>query len=240
MRDADSHRVEAVAVVVPANDEEELLGRCLAAVEVAARTAVTRREDLQVLVVVVLDACQDGSARIAGAAGVRVVEIEARRVGIARAAGVERAAELLSRLLARRVWVACTDADTVVPPDWIAHQVAAAESGADLVLGRVRPDPHDLDAATGARWREQHLAPGVGVHVHGANLGVRLDAYTSVGGFEPVAEHEDVLLVNRLLTQGLRPAPGREVVTSGRFHGRVEGGFSGYLRGLRVPDDPVA
>lgn len=240
MRESITHAVTAVSVVVPAHDEEQLLGRCLTAIE-AARTSLSKaRPDLQVLVVVVLDACGDGSADVARDFGVHVVESAARCVGTARALGVARTATLLDPTPPNRTWIACTDADSVVPPDWLTHQVAAAESGADLVLGRVRPDPRDLDPATRQLWWEQHLTPGAGLHVHGANLGVRLDAYTSAGGFEPVHEHEDVLLANRLCARGIRPAPGREVVTSGRLLGRVEGGFAGYLRGLHVSGDPVA
>lgn len=232
--------IAAVAVVVPANDEEQLLHRSLSAIEVARTTLLDARPGLQVDVVVVLDACCDGSAAIARGFAVQVVEIDARCVGIARAVGATRAAALLHPVPIDRSWMACTDADTVVPPDWLTHQVAAAESGADFVLGRVRPDPRDLDAETHQLWWEQHRSTGQGVHVHGANLGVRLDAYVAVGGFEPLPEHEDVVLVSRLRAQGLRPAAGREVVTSGRLHGRVDGGFAGYLRDLRALDDPVA
>ena len=44
--------------------------------------------------------------------------------------------------------------------------------------------------------------PRVHGHVHGANLGVRADAYWRVGGFRPLHVGEDVDLVSRLVTPG--------------------------------------
>ena len=61
--------VERVVVVVPVRNEERLLGRCLATVQHAAARARAARPPVQVDVVVALDRCTDGSARIAAAAG---------------------------------------------------------------------------------------------------------------------------------------------------------------------------
>ena len=60
--------VERVVVVVPVRNEERLLGRCLATVQHAAARARAARPPVQVDVVVALDRCTDGSARIAAAA----------------------------------------------------------------------------------------------------------------------------------------------------------------------------
>ncbi|MEK8225949.1 hypothetical protein NKG05_07575 [Oerskovia sp. M15] len=76
-----------LAVVVPVNDEEELLPRCLAALEVAVGALRTERPSVQVAVVVVLDACADGSTAIARASTSTVVETSHQNVGAARAAG---------------------------------------------------------------------------------------------------------------------------------------------------------
>nr|WP_241769915.1 glycosyltransferase [Cellulosimicrobium sp. MM] len=77
--------VERVVVVVPARDEEELLPGCLAALGRATAAVARDRPGVRVAVVVVLDGCTDGSARVARAAGVRVVEVAHGNVG--RAAG---------------------------------------------------------------------------------------------------------------------------------------------------------
>jgi hypothetical protein len=73
--------------------------------------------------------------------------------------------------------------------------------------------------------------------VHGANLGVRADAYLDVGGWRDVRVSEDHCLWNRLIRRGwrLRSPTASVVLTSGRLRGRARGGFADTLaRELRV------
>ena len=216
-----------LVVVVPVHDEEALLPACLTSVA-AARGAV----DLPVDVVVVLDDCRDGSARIARASGSAVLEVRHRAVGAARAAGVAHALALGADDDPATVWVACTDADTVVPAHWLAAQRALADDGADVVVGTVTPDPRDLTDRQVAAWRSTRVPGRPNGHVHGANLGVRADAYLRAGGFAAVPEHEDVDLVARLRADprvDVRASEDTDVVTSGRTTGRTPGGYAGYL-----------
>lgn len=225
----------AVAVVLPANDEEELLPRCLRALD-AAVDALRRSEPrLAIMLVVVLDACSDGSADVAAGHEVQVRSINEGCVGAARTAGAAAAHDLLGVGVEhdeRHVWLACTDADSVVPTNWLTDHVASARAGVDLVLGRVRPDPLDLDEATHREWSRRHTSTRPTDHVHGANLGVRWSVFAAAGGFPSIPEHEDVLLVEAVLAAGARVGPGPEILTSGRRIGRVPGGFSGYLQDL--------
>lgn len=228
--------IRSVLVVVPAHDEEELLGRCLRSVAASVKTLARTHPDVATRTIVVLDACADGSSAIASAHAVDVLRIERRCVGAARASGVRR-----GRLLdaahaepAARCWLSCTDADSAVPPDWLTSQVLAADGGADVVLGAVRPDPHDVDHALLLAWREAHdVATALTPAVHGANLGVRMEAYLKAGGFPSVPQHEDVALVRELAARGARCAEGVTVLTSGRRTGRAPGGFAGFLEHLR-------
>lgn len=219
--------VARVLVVVPVHDEEELLAACLASVGEASGAA-----GVPVDVVVVLDDCRDGSAALARAAGVRTVTVRAGAVGAARAAGI--AAGLVRCAGAPgAVWIACTDADTVVPAHWLRTHRALADAGADVVVGTVRPDPRDLTPRQLAAWRATRVAGRPNGHVHGANLGIRADAYVRAGGFAPLVEHEDVDLVARLRADRgtvVRAADEVDVVTSGRTVGRTPGGYAGYLR----------
>ncbi len=233
MRDPGPPPVAALAVVVPAHDEEALLGRCLTAIADAAGRLSRHRPDLVVTTLVVLDRCRDGTAGVAAAVGAPTLEVDAGSVGVARRAGVRSAVAALSSVRSEQVWVACTDADSAVPPGWLLAQVAAADHGASLVLGPVRPDARDLDPATHAAWLQRHRARRGDV-VHGANLGFRLDAYRRAGGFPPVAEHEDVLLVGALRGLGVAEGAAPPVATSGRRVGRTAGGFAGYLRALEA------
>ena len=76
------------------------------------------------------------------------------------------------------------------------------------------------------------------VHVHGANLGVRADAYMSVGGFPSIALAEDHALWRALTAGGFRcrSSVALSVSTSGRLVGRARGGFADNLRALTDGD----
>ena len=83
--------VSAVAVVVPAQDEELLLPRCLTALEAAVSSLRQARPTVRVEIVVVLDACTDGTAAVAARHAVHVTTISSRCVGVARGAGAAAA-----------------------------------------------------------------------------------------------------------------------------------------------------
>lgn len=223
--------LEVIHVVVPAHDEADLLPGTLRSLA-AAIDHVHRLTPVRARFTVVLDACTDGSAAVCAEHGADVVQLAARNVGTARAAGTDRARRLASAdgVDPRHTWIAHTDADSLVPVDWLTDQVEVAEAGADVVLGRVEPD-HTVTEAVLARWLDAHPAGRVGVH--GANLGVRLSSYDAVGGLAHLTEREDLDLYQRLLAAGARyGAATRPVITSSRLVGRTTGGFAGYLAGL--------
>ena len=225
----------AVAVVIPAHDEEDLIGACLDAVHhaiAAARPLATRFS-----VHVSLDHCSDRTRSIALAAGVQVIDAVGRGVGAARAAGVGAALAHHAAVPLRRLWVAHTDADSVVPENWLTHQWHLAAAGADVVVGTVRPDFRDLSPEQNDAWWQTHVPGTANGHVHGANLGTRATALIGAGGFEPVTEHEDVLLVAETRARGASLVASDEawVQTSGRSVGRTAGGYAGYLREQLIP-----
>ena len=216
-----------VAVVIPARNEELLIGRCLESVIAAAAFA-----GVDPHITVVADACTDETAEVARQfAGVHVLEVDGANVGLARGAGVTWALRRAG-VVASTVWVANTDADSVVPPTWIAEQLDLAANGTDLVIGTVRPDFTDLTAEQVAAWTAGHTPGKPNGHVHGANLGIRGSIYLTAGGFAPLAEHEDVDLVARCapLTSAVVATDASEVLTSGRQFGRTDGGYARYLR----------
>lgn len=235
-------RVEHVVVVVPARDEESLVGRCLSALQAARQAARAVLPDLTVDLVLVLDRCTDGTRSVAlGHLDVRLVDLDEGSVGAARAAGVRDALERSTTDL-DRTWLAGTDADSVVPENWILEQVRLADAGADVVVGTVRPDPADLTPTQHAAWRATRVPGRPNGHVHGANLGVRADAYLRTGGFPDRPVHEDVDLVAALVASGARvvATDACDVLTSGRLVGRAPGGYAGYLRSrFGAVDDPV-
>jgi glycosyltransferase involved in cell wall biosynthesis len=224
--------VSAIAVVIPAHNEEDLLPAALHAVTVAARHPDIAA--LRVLTVVVADACRDRTARVAAEAGAEVVRADCRNPGAARAAGTEQA---LARLGTPGTWIASTDADSIVPPGWLAFQYARARQGWEAVIGTVELPPSPLAARHAVRYqatRPVSAAPWRHPHVHGANLGLTARAYRNVGGFPPLDVGEDRALVLALHQGGHRVLRTDEcpVRTSDRLHARARAGFAHDLAAL--------
>lgn len=222
-------------MVIPAHNEASALPGCVDAVRAAGA-----RVDVPVSVVVVLDACDDGSQALADRFGpdVHVVAVDARNVGKARAAGFS---------FARRhfpddpdgpgSWYATTDADSRVDRDWLARQLAAQ---ADMVLGVVRiASWRHIPAAAARRYLRAYHAKihpdrGRHEHIHGANMGFTARAYWNVGGFAALTTAEDADLVRRFESAGyrIRRDSRLSVATSARRTGRAPAGFAAHLRGM--------
>jgi hypothetical protein len=134
-----------------------------------------------------------------------------------------------------RLWLANTDADCIVPPGWIADQLQiAAEAACTAIAGTVSVDSfveHQPEVAE--RFRSSYIigSDGTHPHVHGANLGVRADAYIRAGGWADLTTAEDHDLWGRLKLTGARTVSTAriEVITSGRRVGRAPHGFAGAL-----------
>lgn len=216
-----------IGVVIPAHNEELWLEACLSSVLAAAAHPSLQAEPVKV--VVVLDSCSDASRAIAESFAVTVLEVQARSVGVARAAGAQALIEAGAR------WLACTDADTTVPDDWLAAQLA---HDADAVCGVVEVDDWSLHhQQVRARYEACYTDRDGHSHIHGANLGVTSIAYLRAGGFPALACHEDVHLVRALEALGAKIAWSRSVrvSTSARLDFRAQGGFGSYLVGLASP-----
>lgn len=224
--------IDALGVVVPAHDEQELVGRCLAALRHAARHPALGGRPVHI--VTVLDDCSDDTGGVAGAS---TVEVRHRNVGSARSAGFTEVLRREAGRDPRTVWLATTDADTVVPPDWLVRQLAIADAGWDVVAGTVAvADWSDQPEHVPRAFRACYGPNGAGghPHVHGANLGLRAAAYLDVGGVPPLALAEDHALVRALGATSARllSTGAVRVVTSARRESRALGGFSDLLRTL--------
>lgn len=221
--------IESVVVVIPARDEAATLLACLDAVDRAIARLRVARPWIAARTVVVAHRSGDATAALAREHA-HVIELGAGDVGLARAVGTDEALRLTSRP-AGSTWLAMTDADTIVPEHWLEVQVELADDGADVVVGTVTPDSTDFDAEQYAEWRRTHLPGRPNGHVHGANLGVRGDAYRASGGFLPIAVGEDVDLVERLIAAGAHivASDDVDVLTSSRRSGRAAGGYAEWL-----------
>jgi glycosyltransferase involved in cell wall biosynthesis len=212
-----------IGVVVPVHNEAALLGECLESIVGAARDPALHDEPVEV--VAVLDACTDRSAAIAVRRGAQIVSLDSRCVGAARALGASFAIDAGAR------WIAFTDADSVVPDSWLSAQLA---TGADVTCGPVRIEDWSAHPF-GMQERFARLYGRIGVHVHGANLGVRASVYRRTSGFPPLRKGEAEILVASLARLGCRVAwdGSPAVTTSARWESTIEGGFASMLRDLR-------
>jgi len=222
--------ITAVGVVVPAHDEEALLPACLAALRRAASAL-----HVPVHLLVVADRCGDRTAEVARAEGARVISIQARKVGAARAAGITELLRLTSGSDLPAVWLATTDADTVVPPGWLRRQLEYAHAGWDVVLGTVSVTDWDGHPPhVPVAFTERYAFSGPHPHVHGANLGIRASAYRAAGGFRPLGTAEDHALLAAATKAGCPVVYAADITveTSGRRVARAPRGFSNLLRTL--------
>lgn len=222
-----------VAVLIPARNEEELLPRCLDSI-VAACAALPARVTFDVIVGV--DSSSDRTCEIAQRMlfGVgKAVTTEARAVGRVRSLAANTALQRYAGSL-RRCWLANTDADSCVPIHWLREQLSAASKGVEAIAGSVNVDSFS-EHRPGADliFRHKYLIhpDGSHSHVHGANLGVRADAYIKAGGWSHLETGEDHDLWNRLAKTTARTLSSSAitVVTSGRRIGRAPDGFAGAL-----------
>ncbi len=225
--------ISRVGVVIPAHNEEALLPSCIAALGAAAA-----RADVPVSAVIVLDACTDGSLQVVRAADpgpfdrLEHIACEVRSVGAARDAGSRH---LVGRHGAAELWLATTDADSTVPPDWILRQLAHARLGARAVIGTVHvADWSQHPPQIEPRYRTRYNARDDHRHVHGANMSMAAAAYLAAGGFPALASAEDVAIIERLAaaSEPVVWAADLPVTTSARLDGRAPEGFASYLAGL--------
>jgi glycosyltransferase involved in cell wall biosynthesis len=232
-----------ISVVIPARNEEAWLSGCL---DTLAQQ--TRAHDE---IIVVDDGSVDGTIAVAQRFGVRVVSQPASGVGRARRTGCEAATSEI---------IAMTDADTRVPPWWVARILQEFDQS-PLSVGVTGP----WELYDGRPWQSRCLAvhnrvwqgllaavaPPL-VNLTGCNCAFRREAYQQVGGFDPrLTIGEDLDLSLKLRSVGrVRFRPGLVVHTSGRrlnslgglatanYFSNTVGQLSGYLLGRRVIPHP--
>jgi glycosyltransferase involved in cell wall biosynthesis len=231
--------IAGLLVVVPARNEAATITACVRSIDRAASEVA----DVRTSVVVVADCCRDATAARARAAAASATDIDVtvlegswRGPSASRAVGVRHA---LAPVEPATTWLAHTDADCVVGPQWLAGHLGHARAGWDAIAGTVVLDesaPIELRARFAAAYT---LGVDAHRHVHAANFGVRADAYLAAGGWlarTVVGEEHD--LWRRLARRGFRVSQPLDVAvtTSARRRGRVVGGFASWLSRLEGGD----
>jgi hypothetical protein len=232
-------------VVVPARDEETLIASCL---EALARQERVAHHEYEVLLV--LDRCADeteGRAREIGGVHpslqLHFLDGPGQGSGPARKVGMDAACARLFQVGRPDGLIACTDADTVVAPDWLAAQLRAVSEGARAIGGRIEladdgslPEHIRYRHAEEGRRRQEHLLShpaGEAQHwqFSGASMTLTAAVYKQIGGLEPLTALEDEHLekvlrrhdvpIHRLLSVRVKTSP--------RLVGRATRGLSDDL-----------
>lgn len=247
-------RVEALplAICVPVRNEAAVLPQLFTAVERLERVGIAPRLCL------LLDSCNDASLALArdyaADASMPVIIEEVAAPGANAGRARHLAMKLGDRSLNGGGVLLTTDADSTPSRDWL-HSMTAGLRHADVVAGKVvrivtRPNP--LQDRLEAYYEALHalrrsLDPvdweGKATHHYasGANLGLLVASYRSLGGFEPLANGEDGRLVDDAARAGLRVRRDAACVvhTSDRRFGRVAHGLAGTLRTLDRDGDTI-
>lgn len=224
----------SVGVVIPAHNEEGTIERCIRSV---SRSCEASFRCDKPWIVIVADQCTDLTVSRASRMleeGGEVIECAVRSPGSARRLGAAAVLRHFRGDDTRHLWLANTDADTHVPLDWLQTHLQHADADVGGVAGIVELDSEGTRSDVRELYHKTYRVDSDGTHrhVHGANLGIRGDAYLDVGGWKDLTVSEDHCLWNRLLSRGwpVKSPASSVVMTSGRLHGRATGGFADTLR----------
>ena len=191
-----------ISFIVPAYNEERLLGATLLALHAAARSTGEPYE-----VIVADDGSTDRTAAVAEGSGARVVQIARRQIAAVRNAGARAA------LGDRLVFV---DADTIVDEVVVRAAMQALQEGAVGGGAAVRFDSRV------PRWANLLLPPVVWAFrvigiAAGCFLFCRRSAFEAVGGFdETLYGAEEIAMSRALKRRGRFVVLRQSVATSGR------------------------
>ncbi len=244
-----------VSVVIPARDEAERIGACLAGL---AAQDTDRRPGIYVCVNNTRDRTAEIARDLALEMGLAlvVIEIALPHGGVGRARRIGHA--LVSRYGPATRAMLSTDADCIAVPGWVRRMEEGLRR-APVVLGHIAARAEDLSRfpetfhARGrveARYIELSMeferlldprgADGIGLNTAGgANLGLRAGIYRRLGGFASLSCNEDRDLVARAIRRGQRPirVPEAVVHASMRVAGRARGGMADAIADRLASED---
>lgn len=195
--------IPSVTVVIPALNEADRIGACL--------QALTRQDYKGKLEIIVVDnGSADRTVDIASSYGVKVLSEKTPGVVMARVKGFSKV---------RGDVILSTDADTIVPEDWVSTYAARFEDPkTDAVIGQFTYyDAKAIKERIGAALTPLGFKADeiFGGHFSGCNFGIRKSVYEDCGGFDTGLHYgEDFGLTGRVRNSGYRTTIAREIVVA--------------------------
>lgn len=242
-------------IAIPVRNEVERIEACLRAIDAQVDFAAG-----SLGLVLFLNNCTDGTdalvARLVPTLSIPVrvasEDFSGAHAGWARRKAMDLAAAWLGDA-GNMGMILSTDADSRVPPNWVARNRAAIEAGADAVAGRVELDAAEaalLPPSLPARGRLEDIYDALITEAEaridpdpndpwpchrtaiGATLAVTRNAYQAVGGMPEIPLGEDGAFIARLIEHGLRVRHATDVCVtiSARLTGRAPGGVADTIR----------
>ena len=238
-----------IGIVITAHNEAMTITKCLASVQTAIEQLPST---ITATMLVVLDSCRDNTLELVKS--VQVESAQAKNTKIENAdvnylccgylccdyqcVGQVRDLGIRHAIASGATWLACTDADSVVTPDWLIQQIAhIKDQPTDMICGVVSVDSWAHLTPQTRKDYMAHYQDKMGHrHIHGANLSFSAKAYLAVGGFAPLPCHEDVDLVKRFESKGYAITWSNRVrvITSSRLQARATEGFAAFLANLET------
>jgi glycosyltransferase involved in cell wall biosynthesis len=250
-----------IAVAIPARNEQERIIACLERLNGLERDPRFGRLEF----IVLANNCSDRTASEARAwakahsAPLSCLEVELppdrANAGWARRLALDAAAD---RLSGPADALLCTDADTLVAPDWAQRTVDYLDLGYDAVAGYARLRPNELRGLARlhrirlGRIRRYELAFDFlrgrldadepwprHFYEGGASMALTLESYRAIGGAPtpPVSEDKALFAALRAAGRSIRHARDVRVYTSCRLDGRAPGGAADTLARWGAQDD---
>jgi glycosyltransferase involved in cell wall biosynthesis len=219
-----------ISVVIPAHDEEALLGDTIDAL----RAAFAALNHTGYEIIVVDDDSRDRTAQVARGRDARVVPVKLRQIGAVRNAGAAAA---------RGGVLIFVDADTIVPAETLRRTLAAVAGGA-IAGGAPGTLPRREPLWARAAWKPFQWGAVPLKLPGGAYMFATREAFDRVGGFDlKYFAAEEIHFARALKKIGRFTVVRPPVITSGRKFRLI--GFRGMLgfwlrlaiRGPRVLQD---
>ncbi len=233
-----------IGIVIPAHNEAMTITKCLASVQAAIEQLPST---ITATMLVVLDSCRDDTLELVKS--VQVESAQAKNTKIENAdvnylccdyqcVGQVRDLGIRHAIASGATWLACTDADSVVTPDWLIQQIAhIKDQPTDMICGVVSVDSWAHLTPQTRKDYIAHYQDKMGHrHIHGANLSFSAESYLAVGGFAPLPCHDDVDLVKRFECKFYAISLSIRIrfITSSRLQARAPEGFAAYLAILEI------